>query len=134
MNAPDRFLKFVVPDGEARTSFIRDTKIERAGTYKVLCEDHTLGNLLRMQLHRNPEVLFAAYQVPHPLANHVLIRLPTTRKSSPTEARKQAIEEVRGEVDDLKNQFVNQVINMQQMAQGEAGAMGQGQMNYAGGY
>ena len=66
---------------------------------------------------------------------HVLLNNEKMSKSTGNfKTLKQAIEEVRGEVDDLKNQFVNQVINMQQMAQGEAGAMGQGQMNYAGGY
>ena len=34
-------------------------------------EDHTLGNTVRMQLHRDPNVVFAGYQVPHPSDNRV---------------------------------------------------------------
>ena len=114
MNAPDRFLKFVVPEGQPKVSFARDTKIANAGAFQVLCEDHTLGNTVRMQLHRNPEVLFAAYQVPHPLANHVLIRIQTTKRTTPVEALKNALEELKGEMSDIKGQFIEQVRDKRQ--------------------
>ena len=66
MNQPSRAEKFVLPDGVRKLTFTRDTKVANAGTYIVQKEDHTLGNIVRMQLHRDPNVVFAGYQVPHP--------------------------------------------------------------------
>lgn len=38
-------------------------------------EDHTLGNLLRMQLLKDPNIIFAGYKVPHPLENRVELKV-----------------------------------------------------------
>jgi len=46
-------------------------------TYTFPDEDHTLGNLLRHQLLKDPQVVFAAYQVPHPLTRSVQVRVST---------------------------------------------------------
>jgi DNA-directed RNA polymerase II subunit RPB11 len=48
MNQPSRADRFVLPDGERKLSFERDTKVENAGTFVLQREDHTMGNLLRM--------------------------------------------------------------------------------------
>ena len=74
MNQPSRAEKFVLPDGVRKLTFTRDTKVANAGTFIVQKEDHTLGNTVRMQLHRDPNVVFAGYQVPP--------TLPTTASSS----------------------------------------------------
>ncbi|XP_021728512.1 DNA-directed RNA polymerases II, IV and V subunit 11-like isoform X2 [Chenopodium quinoa] len=65
MNAPDRYERFVVPEGVKKVLNASFT-IER--------EDHTIGNILRMQLHRDPNVLFAGYKLPHPLQYKILVR------------------------------------------------------------
>jgi len=48
MNQPSRADRFVLPDGERKLAFERDTKVENAGTFVLQREDHTMGNLLRM--------------------------------------------------------------------------------------
>ncbi|MQM17666.1 hypothetical protein Taro_050642 [Colocasia esculenta] len=75
MNAPDRYERFVVPEGTKKVSYERDTKIINAATFTVEREDHTVGNILRMQLHRDPNVLFAGYKLPHPLQYKILVRV-----------------------------------------------------------
>ena len=40
-------------------------------------EDDTLGNLVRHKLLLDPEVIFAAYKVPHPLKRSVEVRVQT---------------------------------------------------------
>eukprot|EP00771_Trimastix_marina_P000624 gnl/Trimastix_PCT/1645.p1 GENE.gnl/Trimastix_PCT/1645~~gnl/Trimastix_PCT/1645.p1 ORF type:complete len:127 (+),score=15.55 gnl/Trimastix_PCT/1645:92-472(+) len=77
MNAPDRFELFVLPDGVERVSMEKDTKVQNAATFRVQLEDHTLGNIIRMQLLRDPHVLFAGYQIPHPLENVLVVRIQT---------------------------------------------------------
>jgi DNA-directed RNA polymerase II subunit RPB11 len=73
MNAPDRYERFVVPEGtkkyslslslspfnsslttliflirKQRVSYERDTKIINAASFTIEREDHTIGNILRM--------------------------------------------------------------------------------------
>jgi len=65
----------VLPEGVRKLTFTRDTKVSNAGTFIVQKEDHTLGNPIRMQLHRDPNVVFAGYQVPHPSDNRIVIKV-----------------------------------------------------------
>ncbi|CAL9199045.1 DNA-directed RNA polymerases II, IV and V subunit 11-like [Musa acuminata AAA Group] len=105
MNAPDRYERFVVPEGTKKVSYERDTKIVNAASFTVEREDHTIGNILRMQLHRDPNVLFAGYKLPHPLQYKIIVRIQTTRQSSPTQAYSQAIDDLDKELDYLKKGF-----------------------------
>nr|CAN70445.1 hypothetical protein VITISV_015574 [Vitis vinifera] len=118
MNAPDRYERFVVPEGTKKyivfsllsqklslVSYERDTKIINAASFTVEREDHTIGNILRMQLHRDENVLFAGYKLPHPLQYKIIIRIHTTSQSSPMQAYNQAINDLDKELDYLKNAF-----------------------------
>ncbi|KAA3453242.1 DNA-directed RNA polymerases II, IV and V subunit 11 [Gossypium australe] len=105
MNAPDRYERFVVPEGTKKVSYERDTKIINAATFTIEREDHTIGNILRMQLHRDENVLFAGYKLPHPLQYKILVRIHTTSQSSPMQAYNQAINDLDKELDHLKNAF-----------------------------
>ncbi|AQK72649.1 DNA-directed RNA polymerases II IV and V subunit 11 [Zea mays] len=82
MNAPDRYERFVVPEGTKK------------------------------QLHRDPNVLFAGYKLPHPLQYKIIVRLficvrqiHTTSQSSPTQAYTQAINDLDKELEYLKQAF-----------------------------
>ncbi|KAJ6905464.1 DNA-directed RNA polymerases II [Populus alba x Populus x berolinensis] len=89
----------------ARVSYERDTKIINAASFTVEREDHTIGNILRMQLHRDDNVLFAGYKLPHPLKYKIIVRIHTTSQSSPMQAYNQAINDLDKELDHLKNAF-----------------------------
>ncbi|KAK4427221.1 DNA-directed RNA polymerases II, IV and V subunit [Sesamum alatum] len=106
MNAPDRYERFVVPEGVSKVSYERDTKIINAASFTIEREDHTIGNILRIrQLHRDENVLFAGYKLPHPLQYKILLRIHTTSQSSPMQAYNQAINDLDKELDHLKNEF-----------------------------
>ncbi len=53
------------------------TPDESNATFFFPEEDDTLGNLVRHKLLLDPEVLFAAYKVPHPLDRTVEVRVQT---------------------------------------------------------
>lgn len=55
-----------------------DPKLLNAATFTIAKEDHTLGNLLATQLLHDPKVLYAGYKVPHPLENHIELKIQTT--------------------------------------------------------
>nr|KYP67938.1 DNA-directed RNA polymerase II subunit RPB11 [Cajanus cajan] len=105
MNAPDRYERFVVPEGTKKVSYERDTKIINAASFTIEREEHTIGNILRMQLHRDPNVLFAGYKLPHPLQYKIIVRIHTTSQSSPMQAYNQSINDLDREFDHLKNAF-----------------------------
>ncbi len=71
LNAPPPDSHIFLNDGEQKLSYKLDTKMPDSGTFIVLKEDHTLGNMIRMQLLRDERVLFAGYRMPHPL-EHVM--------------------------------------------------------------
>jgi DNA-directed RNA polymerase II subunit RPB11 len=105
MNAPDRYERFVVPEGVKKVAYERDMKVMNAATFTVEREDHTIGNVIRMQLHRDPSVLFAGYKLPHPLQYRLVLKIQTTSQSSPMQAYNLAITDLTKELDHLKAVF-----------------------------
>ncbi|GKY97273.1 hypothetical protein MPSEU_000685700 [Mayamaea pseudoterrestris] len=108
MNAPERAAAFVLDEdaGEQKIEYSIDTKTENAGTFRFNKEDHTIGNLLRLQLLRDPNVKFAGYIHPHPLLNYIDLRVQTTTSNvAPTEVLSNAMEDLGSETDHLMMQF-----------------------------
>ncbi|RUP43080.1 DNA-directed RNA polymerase [Jimgerdemannia flammicorona] len=105
MNAPDPTDCFFVPENLKKLKVIRDSKFANAMIVIFEREDHTLGNLLAHQLHRDPRVIFAGYQVSHPLDPYVLLRLRTNHTCDPGEALGDAMGELIQDIGTLKNRF-----------------------------
>ncbi|CAK0785081.1 hypothetical protein CVIRNUC_008287 [Coccomyxa viridis] len=105
INAPDRYERFVVPEGLQKISIEKDTKVTNAATFTLQREDHTVGNLVRMQLHRDKEVIFAGYKFPHPLEYHIFIKVQTMGKKSPREAFDDSLSDLIMELDDIRSKF-----------------------------
>jgi len=103
MNAPkieERF--FLLPD-EEKLIAEEDTKIEGATNFTITKEDHTIGNPLRVQLLRDPSVLFAGYRLPHPLETKLQIKIQTKSTSNPQLALTDAISSLKNEFQRLDN-------------------------------
>ncbi|XP_024403698.1 DNA-directed RNA polymerases II, IV and V subunit 11 [Physcomitrium patens] len=113
MNAPDRYERFVVPEGMKKVAYERDMKVMNAATFTVEREDHTVGNVIRMQLHRDPSVLFAGYRLPHPLQYRLVVKIQTTSQSSPMQAYNLAITDLIKELDHLKAVFEHETSQKQ---------------------
>ncbi|GJE85223.1 DNA-directed RNA polymerase II subunit RPB11 [Phanerochaete sordida] len=85
MNAPNRFELFVLDEGEKLVEISEDTKIPNAATFKIVKEDHTLGNLLRAELLNDSRCLFAGYKVPHPLHPYFQLKVQTDGSVTPSQ-------------------------------------------------
>ncbi|KZO94194.1 DNA-directed RNA polymerase II [Calocera viscosa TUFC12733] len=85
MNALPRFELFTLGDGEKAIEVVEDTKIPNAATIRVAKQDHTLANMIRGYLLKNPKVLFAGYKVPHPLEPHFILKIQTDGTATPVE-------------------------------------------------
>ncbi|XP_033123324.1 DNA-directed RNA polymerase II subunit RPB11-a isoform X1 [Anneissia japonica] len=112
MNAPPTFESFILFEGEKkmplaffRITIEKDTKVPNAAIFTVNKEDHTLGNMLRQQLLKDPQVLFAGYKVPHPLEHKFVLRVQTSNDYSPQEAFTNAITDLISEVSLLEERF-----------------------------
>lgn len=105
MNAPPTFESFLLFDGEKKIIKELDTKVPNAALFTVNKEDHTLGNMIRNQLLKDPHVLFAGYKQPHPLEHKFILRIQTTAESTPHEALMNAITDLLAELSLFEERF-----------------------------
>lgn len=126
MNAPERSQSFLLDEdnGEEKITFTQDTKVSNAGTFRINKEDHTLANLIRMQLLRDPQVRFTGYIHPHPLSHYIDLKIQTTSSTvAPVEVLSSAIEDLAGETDHLITQTTDAINKWKK--ENQSGVMGQ---------
>lgn len=114
MNAPPAFESFLVNVWNRRVIIEKDTKVPNAALFTVNKEDHTLGNMIRYQLLKDPNVLFAGYKVTHPLEHKIVVRVQTTADYSPQEAFTNAITDLISELSLLEERFRDAVKEKQE--------------------
>ena len=105
MNQPERYECYVLEPDETKVKFVKDTKHEHSATFTVLKEDHTLGNLLRLQLLQDNRVLFSGYKVPHPLLYELVLKVRTDGRTSPTNCLIDSIDVLMGNIKDTSEKF-----------------------------
>ena len=104
-NAPDRYERFVVDSDQLKIDFEKDTRLPNAGTFVILREDHSIGNLMRTQLHRDETVTFAGYRIPHPLEAKLLVTLSTNGSKTPIVAAQEPITQLKFQISGLNQSF-----------------------------
>ena len=105
MNAPERHRSYQLDEGQARMTYEPDQRVASAGTVTINKEDHTVGNLLRMQLLRDGDTRFAGYQLPHPLEHVCHVKVETAPGRAPVEVMGGAVTDLRQEVELLDRGF-----------------------------
>merc|ERR1712000_719338 len=98
-------------DDVSKWSYEKDTKMPNSGTFKILKEDHTLGNIIRSQMLTNPHVLFAGYKMPHPLELYMLLKVQTSPETDPMTVLKETLESLKKGITHLQEQFQRKVEN-----------------------
>ena len=68
-------------------------------------ETHTLGNLIRTELLKNENVLFAAYKIAHPLEKKLSVSVLTDETITPQDAVYVAITDLQETVSVLKEKW-----------------------------
>lgn len=125
---PDRFELFLLGDGEKKVTVAPETRmssdlvhhmsydpltlvstgVPNAAIFTFNKEDHTLGNLLRATLIKSPNVLFAAYKIPHPLFATFELRVQTDGEISPKDAVVKACADVVQDLQKLDQEFTKE--------------------------
>ncbi|PBP20869.1 DNA-directed RNA polymerase II [Diplocarpon rosae] len=108
MNAPDRFELFLLGDGEKKVSEASDTRTADSSVFTFNKEDHTLANILRAHLLKDPHVMFAGYKIPHPLFAKFELRIQTDGSISPKEALVNCCKALVGEMEILSREFTKE--------------------------
>ncbi|KAI9772276.1 MAG: DNA-directed RNA polymerase II core subunit [Geoglossum simile] len=124
-NVPDRFELFLLGPGEKKVTVEPDTRVPHCAMFHFNKEDHTLANMLRSQLLRTPNVIFAGYRVPHPLFSTFDIRIQTNGEISPKDALVEACKELINKLKILDLQFkhefaIKEAMNAKGAAAGDA--------------
>jgi DNA-directed RNA polymerase II subunit RPB11 len=88
---------------------VPDEKVPFAAVFTIAREDHTVGNLLRMELLRDPRVKFAGYKHPHPLDNDIILRVQSGITVSPAAVVVDAARRLEDELRVLQSAFEAQV-------------------------
>ena len=63
-----------------------DSSNPNFGFFRIVKEDHTLGNIIHSKLLGFNNVLFCAYKKPHPLEDFIIIKILTNGKLTPIQA------------------------------------------------
>jgi len=105
-----------------RVDYVKDTKVRDAGRFVLEREDHTVGNLLRERLLRDPRVLFSAYRVPHPLEPRLELRVQTDGSVAPEEAVRDALIDLKEELRAIHRGLTDGIEALQPGAAGVAEA------------
>lgn len=79
-----------------KIEFLEEKKNELE--FKMIGERHSFPNLLKSQLLKDPEVVFVAYKLPHPLASDAVFYVRTEGK----EAKKAVAEACKEIASELK--------------------------------
>ncbi|KAF3940286.1 hypothetical protein ABW19_dt0210056 [Dactylella cylindrospora] len=108
LGIPDRFELFIMQDGEEKVTAVDETMVPNCVTFTFNKEDHTLGNLLRSQLLKDPKVLFAGYKIPHPLFPNFELRVQTTDETNPRAALTKACQELIKDLTIFRNNFTRE--------------------------
>jgi DNA-directed RNA polymerase subunit L len=82
-------------------------KEENSLEFVLAGEGHTFANLLRRTLKKNEHVVYAAYNVGHPLLDkeRPVIFIKTDGKETPAEALKKAVQSIKGQINEFGQQF-----------------------------
>ncbi|CZS89765.1 related to DNA-directed RNA polymerase 13.3K chain [Rhynchosporium agropyri] len=108
MNAPDRFELFLLSDGEKKVAEEPDTRTADSSVFTFNKEDHTLANILRAHLLKDPHVIFAGYKIPHPLFAKFELRIQTDGDISPKEALVNCCKALVGDMEILSREFTKE--------------------------
>ena len=65
--------------------------------------------LAHRELHKNPDVVFAGYKNPHPTDHRIVLKVHTNANTTPVQALRDAVTNLRAEVSDVAQQFSDEI-------------------------
>ncbi|CAA9957972.1 RNA polymerase subunit AC19 [Pyrenophora teres f. teres] len=78
---------------------------DTAASFQFDDEDHTLGNALRYIIHKNPDVEFCGYSIPHPSEAKMNLRIQTYDGASVYTVLEKGLEDLMAMCDVVEQKF-----------------------------
>ncbi|GAA5928191.1 DNA-directed RNA polymerase core subunit RPC19 [Sporobolomyces koalae] len=97
--------EFAVVTGDKVSILPGATEGLTQATYCILEEDHTIGNLLRWMLMKNPAVEFCGYSAPHPSEAKIHLRIQMYDGKSSLDALNEALDNVEQMTETILEQY-----------------------------
>ncbi|RDL41209.1 RBP11-like subunits of RNA polymerase [Venustampulla echinocandica] len=117
----NRFELFLLGPDEKKCQEAADTRTPNSSVFTFNKEDHTLANMLRSQLLKDPHVIFAGYKVPHPLFASFELRIQTDGGITPKEALVNGCKSLVGDLEILSREFTKEY-ELRKMVSGDGTA------------
>ncbi|KAK9366446.1 DNA-directed RNA polymerase [Lipomyces kononenkoae] len=76
-----------------------------AASFRILQEDHTLGNALRYMIMKNPDVEFCGYSIPHPSEAAMNLRIQTYGEISAIQALEKGLDDLMELCDHIEDEY-----------------------------
>ncbi|EDU40608.1 RPB11 DNA-directed RNA polymerase subunit L [Pyrenophora tritici-repentis] len=78
---------------------------DTAASFQFDDEDHTLGNALRYIIHKNPDVEFCGYSIPHPSEAKMNLRIQTYDGASVYTVLEKGLEDLMAMCDIVEQKY-----------------------------
>ncbi|EMF11644.1 DNA-directed RNA polymerase I and III 14 KDA polypeptide [Sphaerulina musiva SO2202] len=91
--------------GKQRLTLLRGST-DTAASFAFEKEDHTLGNVLRYLISKNPDVEFVGYSIPHPSEAFMNLRIQTWDNVSVFEVLRKGLQDLEDMCDVIEEKFV----------------------------
>ena len=83
-----------------------------SASFRIIYEDHTLGNALRYIIMKNPQVEFCGYSIPHPSENVLNIRIQTYGEITAVDALKKGLNDLIDLCNVVEDTFTRKIKEM----------------------
>ncbi|KAM3129217.1 DNA-directed RNA polymerase II core subunit [Paramecium bursaria] len=93
----------------SRVTQEEEKKMSNALSVKMYLEDHTLGNLLRLSLLKQPEVTYAGYRLMHPLQHVIELKIQTNGGRRSEDSLKTTIEGLKTDFQNLEQEWFRKI-------------------------
>jgi DNA-directed RNA polymerase II subunit RPB11 len=94
-----------------KIKFKTDPLIPNFGLFRIMEEDHTIGNAIHNKLLESRCVIFCAYKKPHPLENFIILKIVTNELLTPVQALDSCLKDLYIELSILEEDFNKSIKN-----------------------
>jgi len=86
-----------------------ETKANNYSQFKLMKEDHTMGNSIQTELLENKNVIFSGYRIPHPLKKELYIKIKTKSTTKPKKELIKGIKSLQSKIKKIKIEFKSSI-------------------------
>lgn len=95
----------MILDEKNKIKVKKDKIFSNCNYFRIIGEDHTIGNILHHKLLRIKDVTFCAYKKSHPLENFIVLKIVTKDNMTPIQALDSSLKDLYIELSVIEEEF-----------------------------